>query len=106
MNSTTATFLQQKNGDSSTINTLSSPQGGENGAMKGPKPVKMISRAFLFADDPNCIEVLASEGDQALTTYVLDFDVMWATFLSMYCHTKLLELWVRVRCHIMQFNIT
>ena len=71
LNSTTTTFLQQKNGDSDNSSGASGPQGGANGGIKGPKTTKMIQRAFLFADDPNCIEVFASEGDQALTTYVL-----------------------------------
>ena len=71
LNSTTATFLQQKNGDVDNSSGASGPEGGANGGIKGPKTTKMIQRAFLFADDPNCIEVFASEGDQALTTYVL-----------------------------------
>ena len=75
MNSTTSTFLQQKNGDPDSSSVVSGPQGG----IKVPKTTKMIQRAFLFADDPNCIEVFASEGDQALTTYVtyLYYFILW-----------------------------
>jgi hypothetical protein len=46
-------------------------KAGAGAVVKNAGPGKMIKRVYLFADDPNSIEVLANEGDQALIMYVL-----------------------------------
>ena len=89
LNSTASTFLNQQkpsssssgksngnnsgNGsgnDNNKVGSSGSGNGsGNNGVAKKilkPPSGKMIKRIFLFSDDPDSIEVLASEGDQAL----------------------------------------
>ena len=50
----------QNNGTSANTNSAKMKKSG----MKAGS--KMIKRVYLFSSDPNSIEVLASEGDQAL----------------------------------------
>ena len=92
LNSTASTFLNQQkpsssssgksNGNGNDNNRVgssgaggsvsgsgSNSGSGNNGVAKKilkPPSGKMIKRIFLFSDDPDSIEVLASEGDQAL----------------------------------------
>ena len=89
LNSTASTFLNQQkpssssgksngnnsgNGSGNDNNKVGSSgsnsgSGNSNGVAKKilkPPSGKMIKRIFLFSDDPDSIEVLASEGDQAL----------------------------------------
>ena len=88
LNSTASTFLNQQkpssssgksngnnsgNGSGNDNNKVGSSGSGNGSGNNGvPKKIvkppsgKMIKRIFLFSDDPDSIEVLASEGDQAL----------------------------------------
>jgi hypothetical protein len=58
----------QKSGSEETSQGVVNKAGA---VAKNTGPGKMIKRVYLFADDPNSIEVLANEGDQALIMYVL-----------------------------------
>jgi hypothetical protein len=73
------TVMGSSSGAASTIRPVSNKllnsnvNGIQNGIKQGSR--KMIKRAYLFADDPSSIELLASEGDQLLIIcLMLDFD--------------------------------
>ena len=78
INSTTSTFLnqEQNNSNHSSNNDLTNSNGNGNAnninntkknvKNKNKDSGKMIKRVFLFSQDPQSIEVLASEGDEAL----------------------------------------
>ena len=64
-NASTSSNPKEQNQNATTGNTSNSMKTKSSG-IKGAGSSKMIKRVYLFSSDPNSIEVLASEGDQAL----------------------------------------
>ena len=83
INSTTSTFLNQQQTNSGSNNESSNNFSNNDNIDNMKKLIKnknknkdsnsgkMIKRVFLFSEDPHSIEVLASEGDQALIMLVV-----------------------------------
>ena len=108
INSTTSTFLnqEQNNSNHSSNNDLTNSNGNGNAnninntkkniKNKNKDSGKMIKRVFLFSQDPQSIEVLASEGDEALIMWVIRNQIFIFHFLTLLAFTFYLEQYLKV----------